>query len=256
MKNNDWIDIAILDDYLEGRLGEDTMYQVERITLEDPFVAEALAGLAEAKKRNTSLSILQKQLQERVQQRPVERRRWNFTTQRLSIAATAAVLFVTVTVFFWMRENQRQEQALATAKKAQGIEIQLKNDEVMGKANDANQGVAVANSAVAPDEKNQSSKMQTVDSFVKSLDKTPPEPVDGWLKFNEYMDKNNQFSGDGEKMVELGFVIAENGAPKDILILNGQSDKLNNEAIRLLSQGPKWKYNPKAANKGTLIVKF
>ncbi|MGE6218638.1 carboxypeptidase-like regulatory domain-containing protein [Nubsella zeaxanthinifaciens] len=124
--NNDWLDIDVLDDYLEGRLDASTMHKVERVSLEDPFVAQALAGLTEAKKRTQSLSFLQKQLQERVAEKPVERKRWQLTSHRLSIAATAAVLFITVGVLFMMRESNRRElEQLAAAKRAKGIEVNL-----------------------------------------------------------------------------------------------------------------------------------
>lgn len=126
MGNNEWLDIEILDDYLEGKLDASMMHKVERISLEDPFVAQALAGLTEAKKRTQTLSILQKQLQERVAEKPVERKMWRMASHRLSIAATAAVLFLTVSVLFWMRENQRQQQAELAANKAKNIEIDLK----------------------------------------------------------------------------------------------------------------------------------
>lgn len=117
MSYNEWLDIDILEDYLDGKLDAKTMHKVEKLSLEDPFVAEALAGLTESKKRTHSLSILQKQLQERVLQKPVEQKRWRITSHRLSIAAAAAVLFVTVSILFWMREVKRQETAARRAKK-------------------------------------------------------------------------------------------------------------------------------------------
>jgi hypothetical protein len=106
---NEWLDIDVLEDYLDGKLDAKTMHKVERISLEDPFVAEALAGLSQSPKRAQSLSLLQKQLQERIAQKPVEKKRWTITSQRLSIAAAAAVLFVTVSVLFWMKESNRRK---------------------------------------------------------------------------------------------------------------------------------------------------
>jgi hypothetical protein len=114
---NEWLDIEVLEDYLDGKLDAKAMYQVEKLSLEDPFVAEALAGLSQSPRRTQSLSLLQKQLQERVAQKPVEQKRWRITSQRLSIAATAAVLFVTVSLLFWMKENKRQEILAGQPKK-------------------------------------------------------------------------------------------------------------------------------------------
>lgn len=126
MGNNDWLDIDVLDDYLEGKLDASTMHKVERISLEDPFVAQALAGLTEAKKRTQTLSLLQKQLQERIAQKPIERKMWRLTSHRLSIAATAAVLFIAVGVLFWLRESNRRQQAELAANRPKSIEVLIK----------------------------------------------------------------------------------------------------------------------------------
>jgi hypothetical protein len=104
---NEWLDIDVLEDYLDGKLDAKTMYKVERLSLEDPFVAEALAGLSQSPRRSQSLSLLQKQLQERIAQKPIEKKRWTITSQRLSIGAAAAVLFVTASVLFWMKDSSQ-----------------------------------------------------------------------------------------------------------------------------------------------------
>ena len=93
--NKDWLDIAVLEDYLDGKLDPRMMNRVEREALEDPFVAEALAGLSASPKRSLeSISLLQKQLQERVAEHQHIKKTSVITWQRLSIAATAAVLFI------------------------------------------------------------------------------------------------------------------------------------------------------------------
>lgn len=107
MSYNEWLDIDVLEDYLDGKLDAKTMYKVERLSLEDPFVAEALAGLSQSPRRSQSLSLLQKQLQERIAQKPIEKKRWTITSQRLSIGAAAAVLFVTASVLFWMKDKSK-----------------------------------------------------------------------------------------------------------------------------------------------------
>jgi hypothetical protein len=124
--NNEWLDIDVLDDYLEGKLDASMMHKVERISLDDPFVAQALEGLSAAKKRTQTFSLLQKQLQERVAQKPVERKMWRITSHRLSIAATAAVLFITVGVLFWLRESNRRQQLEMASNRPKQIEINIK----------------------------------------------------------------------------------------------------------------------------------
>ena len=56
-------------------------------------------------------------MQERITQKPIEVKRWQITSQRLSIAAAAAVLFVTVSLLFWMRESNNREQLTANGSK-------------------------------------------------------------------------------------------------------------------------------------------
>jgi outer membrane biosynthesis protein TonB len=116
--NKDWLDISVLEDYLDGKLDAKTMNRVEREALDDPFVAEALAGLSESPKRSLqSISMLQKQLHERVAQLQSVKKTSVITWQRLSIAATAAVMFIAVSVMFWMRENNLQKELAGRAKK-------------------------------------------------------------------------------------------------------------------------------------------
>ncbi len=50
----------------------------------------------------------------------MEKKRWAVTSHRLSIASAAAVLFVTVSILFWMKENNRQK---ITAKQTKKVEI-------------------------------------------------------------------------------------------------------------------------------------
>jgi hypothetical protein len=121
--NNDWLDIGVLEDYLDGKLDAKTMNRVEREALEDPFVAEALAGLSASPKRSLqSISLLQKQLQERIAEQQVSKKTKVITWQRLSIAATAAVMFIAVSIVFWMKETARQNQL---AKQPKSVEVTI-----------------------------------------------------------------------------------------------------------------------------------
>lgn len=122
----------VLEDYLDGKLDAKAMYQVEKLSLEDPFVAEALAGLSQSPRRSQSLSILQKQLQERIAQKPVEQKRWRITSQRLSIASAAAVLFITVSILFWLKGNKHQEELAKLPKKVEvNISPQVAKDKTI-----------------------------------------------------------------------------------------------------------------------------
>lgn len=118
MVNKDWLDISVLEDYLDGKLDAKTMNRVEREALDDPFVAEALAGLSESPKRSLqSISLLQKQLHERIAGHQHVKKTSVITWQRLSIAATAAVMFVAISIMFWMRESNHQKELAGRPKK-------------------------------------------------------------------------------------------------------------------------------------------
>ncbi|GGH12074.1 carboxypeptidase-like regulatory domain-containing protein [Pedobacter zeae] len=122
--NNDWLDIDVLEDYLDGKLDAKAMHFVERQALEDPFVAEALEGLKKSPKRKQTLSILQKQLHDRISEKPIKRKLWGITTHRLSIAATATVAFIAVSILFFMRETNRRNAETA-ARKQNGVVVHL-----------------------------------------------------------------------------------------------------------------------------------
>jgi hypothetical protein len=79
--NNDWLDIELLEDYLDGKLDSKAMHRIEKQALEDPFVAQALAGLSESPKRaSKSVSLLQKQLYDRIAQQQVSKKETTLVT--------------------------------------------------------------------------------------------------------------------------------------------------------------------------------
>lgn len=130
MVNKDWLDIAVLEDYLEGKLDPRTMNRVEREALEDPFVAEALAGLSASPKRSLqSISLLQKQLQERIATQQHNKKTAIITWQRLSIAAAAAVLFVSVGIIFWMKQSNYQDTLAKQARQPKEVEVTIASKE-------------------------------------------------------------------------------------------------------------------------------
>lgn len=130
--NNDWLDIDVLEDYLDGKLDAKAMHFVERQALEDPFVAEALEGLKQSPKRKQTLSILQKQLHDRIAEKPIKRKLWGITTHRLSIAATATVAFIAVSILFFMRETNRRTAETAV-RRANGVIVDLDTNEAIAK---------------------------------------------------------------------------------------------------------------------------
>lgn len=110
----------VLEDYLDGKLDARSMHQVEKHALEDPFVAEALAGLSASPKRSLqSLSLLQQQLQDRIAGQTTHKKKSIVTWQRLSIAAAAAVMFISVSIVFWMKNNTYTDKMAGQPKKVE-----------------------------------------------------------------------------------------------------------------------------------------
>jgi hypothetical protein len=120
--NNSGLDISILEAYLKGTLDPKSMHRVEKEALEDPFVAEALEGLSQSSAYAQNISLLQRQLQERVAQQQVQKKTSVVTWQRLSIAAAAAVVFISVGIMFMMRSTQ---QPVGSVAKNKEVEVQL-----------------------------------------------------------------------------------------------------------------------------------
>ena len=290
MNYNGLLDINLLEAYLDGKLDSKAMHEVEKLSLEDPFVAEALAGLSQSPLRSQSLSLLQKQLHDRVAQKPIENKRWTITSQRLSIASAAAVLFITVSVLFWMKENNRRQ---IEANQAKNVKIEIAPDTKVetviiprakvdveidkaltnAKTNTyagtkklksiakVKEAVPLASSATAvmAETKDEIVIAPKASARISTVRVLSPEPVNGWFKFEEYILLNNKFIKNNKlvgKSVKLSFNINDKNRPVAIKILNGLSKDENDEAIRLLTNGPDWKYNSNYSEAIIMNIKF
>ena len=86
-----------------------------------------------------------------------------------------------------------------------------------------------------------------------------PEPVEGWTAFNEYISLNLKEPEDlkvkaDQGGVELSFEINGAGEPINIKVEKSLCGKCDEEAIRLLKDGPKWKTSK--TNKGKVTIRF
>ena len=111
-----------IQQYLEGSLNAKLMHQIEKKALEDPFLADALDGYAQSPGSSLGLSILQRQLQERIVHLQENKKVFQLTWQRLSIAAAAAVLFISAGVLFWINSQNINSQSALNPKQT---EVQL-----------------------------------------------------------------------------------------------------------------------------------
>lgn len=73
----------------------------------------------------------------------------------------------------------------------------------------------------------------------------PPKPVGGSGKFKDYVEENMRYPDSGleEKIkgtVKLKFTVERNGKLSNIEVLKSMGEDFDKEAIRLLTNGPKW----------------
>ena len=105
-----------IQQYLDGSLDKKLMHELEKKALEDPFLADALEGYALNPAADHGLSILQRQLHERIMHQQENKKVFDLSWQRLSIAAAAAVMFITAGVLFWMNGNVPDQKLAGSPK--------------------------------------------------------------------------------------------------------------------------------------------
>ncbi|AMQ00783.1 hypothetical protein AY601_3927 [Pedobacter cryoconitis] len=284
--NNDWLDIELLEDYLDGKLDSKAMHKIEKQALEDPFVAQALAGLSESRGRAVqNVSLLQKQLYERIAQQQVTKKETVFTWQRLSVAAAAAVMFISVSIMFFMKDREKREEMAKNQPRKVDVNIapspaqavidsakndiyaanvpaaktkpvtagqvtpsgELQNDVVIDRSVQpyAMQGAPVkpADSTVTADVPVQAmARMSKVvaKEAVSTAVESVSTPVGGWVNLDTYLNDNNKLRGTGDRLVELSFLVDNEGNPADLKVTKGIDKQFDEEAIRLIKEGPKW----------------
>lgn len=86
------------------------------------------------------------------------------------------------------------------------------------------------------------------------------EPELGWTAFDDYVasnltEKNEDLVKTNEGEVELSFEVNSKGEPVNIKVVKSLCEKCDEEAIRLLKDGPKWK-RKKNNKKGRVTIKF
>ncbi|HWW40002.1 hypothetical protein [Pedobacter sp.] len=291
--NKDWLDIDVLEDYLDGKLDARSMHMVEKHALEDPFVAEALAGLSASPKRSLqSISLLQKQLQDRVAAQATHKKKAVVTWQRLSIAAAAAVMFISVSIVFWMKNNAAREQMakqqpkkvdvviapkesqVATARPEKTTETappapaSVKADKEMDKAIAAaktNAYAAVADKKkekkeeeMAPMARKMAAPVPATAMVARSkIAEAAPQPRDGYESYRTYLEKNKRLTRNEENpFVLLTFTVDQKGKPGAFKILSHSAQNYMEEAIRLVKEGPDWVLPDQGSNEVTLQIDF
>ncbi|KIO78360.1 hypothetical protein TH53_04010 [Pedobacter lusitanus] len=314
--NNNWLDIELLEDYLDGKLDSKAMHKIEKQALEDPFVAQALAGLSESPGRAVqNVSLLQQQLYERIARQQETKRETVFTWQRLSVAAAAAVMFISVSIMFFMKDREKRNELART--RPEKVEVNIaplpgqavidsaKNDiyasnvpakrtkeAVTGQPDLKKeiQGEVVAMDRVVQPYAIQSAPVRIGDSTVvpvqamRRMSKSIPAadqpvieknegkplaevavatavpalsaPVGGWVNLDTYLNDHNKLRGTGDKLVELSFLVDSEGKPADLKVMKGISKEFDEEAVRLIKEGPKWEQPKNKESRVSYTVVF
>jgi len=109
---------------------------------------------------------------------------------------------------------------------------------------------------VMSNKKPNTSRSRTADMVL-----TEPEPNDGWEKYDDYLANNlkpPEAREDIQKKggeVELSFDINNNGEPVNIRVTKSLCKECDEEAIRLVKEGPKWK-KKKRKEKARVTITF
>lgn len=99
-------DILYIQQYLEGRLSPEQMYELERAALDDELLQDAIDGYRSTNSvDHKQLSLLQKRFAARIETHLENKNTTYFTWQRLTIASLAGLLFIVIAVLFWMTQN-------------------------------------------------------------------------------------------------------------------------------------------------------
>jgi hypothetical protein len=294
-------DSLMINAYLEGRLNHKEMYRLEKQALTDPFLWEALEGYEYTSNPDIEISILQRQLHERIVHLQENKKVFDFTWQRLSVAASASVLFITAGILFWMNINrpgliaERQVEVSLIDRDSLINEIQgkinrpvISEKKYAGSLDETRISVYGSPSGSnAGSELNNSLKSSTTDigsnGTVNHIDKVGTQeqgtlgrilsssvldrdfeqqvqPVPGWEIYRKYMEENIGNPGGNVNLggsVLLSFELDKRGKPVNFRILKSLTKAHDEEAIRLIKNGPAWKMiDGSKINRGNIEVRF
>jgi hypothetical protein len=106
-----------------------------------------------------------------------------------------------------------------------------------------------------------SQKKQTADARMRGVVLDTLEPAEGWTNFDDYIANNLQRPAELQQIkqptggeVQLSFDVNDLGEPVNIKVEKSLCAQCDDEAIRLLKQGPKWK--KKKNKKGKVTIRF
>jgi TonB family protein len=115
---------------------------------------------------------------------------------------------------------------------------------------------------VSPDRIISYKKADTNRSRTANMKFEETEPADGWGNYDVYLANNIKVPDNLERkesnggQVEVSFDVNQDGDPINIKVERSLCQKCDEEAIRLIKEGPKWKKKNKKAKRVTIAVPF
>ncbi|HEV8283785.1 MAG TPA: TonB family protein [Chitinophagaceae bacterium] len=121
--------------------------------------------------------------------------------------------------------------------------------------------VVMQDDKVSPDKIISRQKMDTNRSRTANIKFEELEPADGWANYDTYLANNIKVPDDlkikrDNGQVKVSFEVNQNGDPVNIKVEESLCQKCDEEAIRLVKEGPKWKKKNKKAKRVTITVPF
>jgi len=236
-------DSLIIRQYLEGTLDPKISHELEKQALNDPFLAEAIEGYAYT--TDPDLSLLQKALRDRIAVAAHNKQTYGITWQRLSIAAVAAVMFVSAGILFWMNS---QQQTQAEAQGTKQVSVSLTSKDSIAAISKSPSGGSDQFTAIKPgvaQAKAASVESATVSTKADLSNTNSSKPIAARINLR-YKDireleiwsaYQQSLAPSGKSLIWVGVTVKDNH-PTDLKILSGGTEKQNLEAIKRIKSGP------------------
>ncbi|MGX5688263.1 carboxypeptidase-like regulatory domain-containing protein [Arcticibacter tournemirensis] len=223
------IKYSVIQQYLEGKLDPRDMHELEKQALEDPFLAEALEGYSETEVQAAPhLSLLQRQLDERIAQQQENKNTFFFTWQRLSIAAAAGLMFISAGILFWMKGDNRETRV------AKHVEVKLTPVDSLYNEPEANDMASLQKEPVTVG----SPSIEKSRPQIKKKSSVTPESVTLTAKPGDSRLSSVQIAADTDRLGEVVVVSHGSQSKKDITGAVSSADSSPRIMIRGLSSLP------------------
>ena len=140
--------------------------------------------------------------------------------------------------------------------------VGFENSAVQLKNNVASNEVVMQENKTVPDKVLSLQKPDTSRSRMTNVKFEELEPADGWNNYSTYLANNINVPEDLKRkedmkgQVQLSFEVNQQGDPINIKVEKSLCGKCDEEAVRLIKQGPKWKKKNKKAKRITISVPF